>query len=110
MDERTQVSGRVGIGTGSRLINCTVRGPAIIGRDCYLENCFVGPYSSIADRATLVDADIEHSVILNDAKVIGIHQRIVDSLIGTRAHVKAAPKRPKALRFHIGDDCQIELT
>ncbi len=110
VDERTQVSGRVGIGTGSRLINCTVRGPAIIGRDCYLENCFVGPYSSIADRATLVDADIEHSVILNDAKVIGIDQRIVDSLIGTRAHVKAAPQRPKALRFHIGDDCQIELT
>ncbi|NEQ86887.1 MAG: glucose-1-phosphate thymidylyltransferase, partial [Moorea sp. SIO2I5] len=40
----------------------------------------------------------------------GIHQRIVDSLIGERAQVKAAPQHPKALRFMIGDDSQVELT
>jgi glucose-1-phosphate thymidylyltransferase len=33
----------------------------------------------------------------------------VDSVIGQRANLKAAPQRPKALRFMIGDDCQIEL-
>jgi glucose-1-phosphate thymidylyltransferase len=109
IDEQSQVSGRVCIGARSKLVNCRVRGPVMIGEDCYLENCFIGPYSSIADRVTLVDADLDHSVILQGAKVVGIHQRIVDSVIGQRVHLSVAPHRPKALRFMIGDDCQIEL-
>lgn len=110
VDAQSQIYGRVQIGAGSRLINCTVRGPVTIGKDCQLENCFIGPFSSIADQVTLTDVDVEHSVILQSAKVTGIHQRIVDSVIGQRAHLKTAPQRPKALRFMIGDDCQIELT
>ncbi|MFB8791033.1 MAG: glucose-1-phosphate thymidylyltransferase [Potamolinea sp.] len=110
VDEASQVIGRVEIGPGSKVINCTIRGPVTIGSDCYLENCFVGPYSSVADQVTLIDTDLEHSVILQSAKIVGIQQRIVDSVIGQRAHLKVAPQRPKALRFLIGDDCQIELT
>jgi glucose-1-phosphate thymidylyltransferase len=109
VDAKSQISGRVQIGSGSRLINCLVRGPVTIGADCHLENCFIGPYSSIADQVTLIDVDLEHSVILQGAKIDGIHQRIVDSVVGQRAHLKSAPQRPRALRFMIGDDCQIEL-
>lgn len=109
VDDRSSVIGRVQIGERSKLINCTVRGPVIIGSDCHLENCFIGPYTSVADRATLIDADLEHSVILQGARVIGIHQRIVDSVIGQRAKLELAPQRPKALRFMIGDDSHIEL-
>ncbi|MGK7909552.1 MAG: glucose-1-phosphate thymidylyltransferase [Synechococcus sp.] len=105
----SQVTGRVQIGADSVLRNCTVRGPAIIGTRCHLENCFIGPYSSIGDEVTLIDADIEHSVILQGAKVEGIDQRIVDSLIGERSHLKLAPQRPKALRFSLGKDSQVEL-
>ena len=82
----------------------------LIGSNCHLENCFIGPYSSIANNATLIDTDLEHSVILEGAKIAGIHQRIIDSVIGQRAQLTLAPRRPKALRFLIGDDCQIELT
>ena len=109
VDARSQVIGRVEIGAGSIVRNCTIRGPVVIGKGCHLENCFIGPYSSIADGVTLIDTDLEHSVILQGAKIEGIHQRIVDSVIGQRAHLKAAPQRPKALRFMIGDDCQIEV-
>lgn len=109
IDELSRVSGRVQIGEGSRLVNSTIRGPVIVGENCHLENCFIGPYTSIADGVTLIDADIEHSVLLQGATIKGIHQRIVDSLVGQRAQLKAAPLRPKALRFMIGDDSQIEL-
>jgi glucose-1-phosphate thymidylyltransferase len=109
VDAHSQISGRVKIGSGSQLVNCIVRGPVTIGSDCHLENCFIGPYSSIASQVTLIDVDLEHSVVLQGAKITGIHQRIVDSVIGQRAHLKVAPQRPKALRFMIGDDCQIEL-
>lgn len=108
-DAKSQIIGRVQIGEGTEIINSTVRGPVVIGENCRIENCFIGPYSSIADRVTMIDADIEHSVILQGAKIVGIHQRIVDSVIGQRAQLTNAPPRPKALRFMIGDDSQIEL-
>ncbi|NJK47518.1 glucose-1-phosphate thymidylyltransferase [Candidatus Gracilibacteria bacterium] len=109
VDSQSQIIGRVCIGANSKIINSTIRGPVIIGENCHIENCFIGPYTSVADRVTLCDADIEHSVILQDAKVSGIHQRIVDSAIGQRARLEVAPQRPKALRFLIGDDSHIEL-
>ncbi len=109
VDATSQIIGRVQIGAGSEIINSTVRGPVIIGENCRIENCFIGPYSSIADRVMMIDADIEHSVILEAAKISGIQQRIVDSVIGQRAQLTNAPIRPKALRFMIGDDSQIEL-
>jgi glucose-1-phosphate thymidylyltransferase len=109
IDEPSKVSGRVHIGAGTKIINSTIRGPVTIGENCHIENCFIGPYSSIANETTLIEADIEHSVILKGAKIVDIHQRIVDSLIGERAQLHPAPQRPKALRFMIGDDSQIEL-
>lgn len=109
VDEQSKITGRVSIGAGSKIINSNIRGPVTIGENCHVENCFIGPYSSIASETTLIEADIEHSVILKGAKIIHIQQRIVDSLIGERAQLKPAKQRPKALRFMIGDDSQIEL-
>ncbi|WP_315788012.1 glucose-1-phosphate thymidylyltransferase [Fischerella sp. JS2] len=110
IDAESNIIGRVQIGTHSQLVNTTIRGPVVIGSNCYLENCFIGPYTSIADNTQLIESDIEHSVVLEGAKITRIHQRIIDSVIGQRAQLTTAPQRPKALRFMIGDDCQIELT
>lgn len=109
LDSQSQAIGRVQIGAGTKVINSAIRGPVIIGSNCHIENCFIGPYTSIADGVTLIEADLEHSVILQNAKIAGIHQRIVDSVIGQRAHLGLASQRPKAVRFMIGDDCHIEL-
>jgi len=109
VDAGSKVIGRVNIGKGTRIINSTIRGPVAIGENCHIEDCFIGPYSSIADESKLLHADLEHSVLLKGAQITDVHQRIVDSLIGQRAKVIEAPRRPKALRFMIGDDSQIEL-
>jgi glucose-1-phosphate thymidylyltransferase len=110
IDANSQIIGRVQIGANSQIRNSTVRGPVIIGENCYLENCFIGPYTSIGDGVTLIEADLEHSVILKNSKILKIQQRIVDSVIGQRVQLTLAQKRPKALRFLLGDDSQIELT
>ena len=110
IDSESKVIGRVALGKGSRLVNCTVRGPVIIGENCCLENCFVGSYTSIADGVSMSNVEIDHSVVLNGATISGIQQRIVDSLIGARAKLVATDHRPKALRFMVGDDSMIELT
>ncbi len=110
IDRESKLSGRVHVGEGSEVVNSMIRGPVTIGKNCKIENCYIGPYTSIADDTTLIDIDIEHSVILKGATLEGISSRIVDSLVGERAHLKVAPQRPKALRFMIGDDSKIELT
>jgi len=109
VDEDSNISGRIQIGIGSKVINCRIRGPVIIGENCHLEHAYIGPYTSISDRVTIIDTDIEHSVILTGTKIIGIHQRIIDSVIGQRVNIQVSPKRPKALRFLVGDDSQIEI-
>jgi glucose-1-phosphate thymidylyltransferase len=109
VDTDSNVSGRVEIGKGSKVISCKIRGPVIIGENCHLEHAYIGPYTSIKDRITIIDTDIEHSVILSDTKITGIHQRIVDSVIGQRVSMKVSPKRPQALRFLVGDDSQLEI-
>ena len=110
IDKTSQIIGRVKIASGSKIINSTIRGPVIIGSDCHIENCFIGPYSSVGNGVTLIEADLEHSVILQGAQIKSIHQRIVDSVIGQRAKIEVTPQRPKALRFLIGDDSHVELT
>ncbi|WP_346290910.1 glucose-1-phosphate thymidylyltransferase [Sphaerothrix gracilis] len=109
VDNATKVSGRVRIDQGSKVINSTIRGPVVIGKNCHIENCFIGSYSSIANNVRLVDVELDHSVVLEGAVIESLHQRIVDSLIGRRARLVHSPQRPKASRFMIGDDCQIEL-
>lgn len=109
VDKTTKISGRVRIGKGSTVVNSTIRGPVVIGENCHVENCFIGSYSSIAQGVKLVDVEMDHSVVLEGAVIESLHQRIVDSLIGRRAKLVHSPKRPKASRFMIGDDCQIEL-
>jgi len=105
----SHIMGRVSIGEGTRIINSTIRGPVTIGERCYIENAFIGPYSSLADNVVLKNVEIDHSVLLEGAEASDIQQRIVDSVLGQRARLAAAPPRPKALRFMIGDDSQVEL-
>lgn len=110
VDEQSQIIGRVQIGSGTKLVNCSVRGPVVIGTNCHLENCFVGPYSSVADDVTIIEAELEHSVILQGSEIVNVHPRIVDTLVGRRAKLTTTPQRPKALRFMLGDDSHVELT
>lgn len=109
VDAVSHLSGRVSIGKGTKIVNSTIRGPVIIGENCCLENCFIGPYSSIADQVTLKHIDLEHSVVLEGSHLEGVTSRIVDSLIGRRVSLKPATQRPKAFRLMLGDDCQVDL-
>lgn len=109
IDDQSQVIGRVHIGLGAKIINSTIRGPVVIGANCYIEHSFIGPYSSIADNVTLIHADLEHSVLLEGTEIKNVHQRIVDSLVGRRAKVTEAPQRPTAIRLMLGDDSKLEL-
>lgn len=109
VDEGSRVSGRVAIGKGSQLKNCTVRGPAVIGQDCHLENSYVGPFTSIGDRAKVSFAEIEHCILREDCQILDFHGRIADSLIGANVELTRGNNRPVAFRLMLGDDSKVEV-
>ena len=61
-----------------------------------------------ATTASSRDAEIEHSVVLERSRIIGVH-RIHDSLIGREVEVVRTGERPKATRLMLGDHSRADL-
>ncbi len=108
VDGDSRVDGRVVIEAGAVLEHSTVRGPAIIGANTKLVDSYIGPFTSIAADCEIVDAEIEHSVVLERSRIIGVH-RIQDSLLGRDVEVVRSQLRPQASRLMLGDHSRIEL-
>jgi glucose-1-phosphate thymidylyltransferase len=107
VDPDSVVEGKVVIGPGTRLMSSVVRGPSIIGKNCEIEGAFVGPYTSIQDDSVLVHSEIENSIVMEGSKIRNIAQRIEGSLIGRNVRINKSSRRPKALRFMVGDNSVI---
>jgi len=64
VDAASSIHGKVRIGKGSRVVNSVIRGPAIIGDNCVIENAYVGPFTSIYYNCVVRGSEIEHSIVL----------------------------------------------
>jgi glucose-1-phosphate thymidylyltransferase len=42
----------------------------------------VGPFTSIFHHTHIEDSELEHSIVLDHSKIVGIPSRIEDSIIG----------------------------
>lgn len=110
IDGDSRIEGRVHIGDGVVLIDSLVRGPAVIGDGTRLEHAFVGPYSSIGDRCTLVRCEMENSIVLSDCEIRDIPLRIDGSLIGRNVRIVKTDYKPKAYRFMLGDNSEVGIS
>ena len=108
VDDASKVEGRVVVSEGAKIVNSTVRGPAVIGANTRIENTFIGPYTSIGDDCALNDAELDHSVVLEGCRIDGTG-RITDSLIGQHVQVTSSPERRQASRLMLGDHSHLEL-
>jgi len=104
-----QVDGRVVIERGARLERTTVRGPAIIGADARLRDCYIGPYTAIGERCEISGAEVEHSILLAGAAVCGLDGRMESSLLGRNVTVRRGDRQPRAYRFMVGDNSDISI-
>ncbi len=106
----SRIEGRVELGEGVELIDSLVRGPVVIGAGTRLENTFVGPYTSIGNRCTLVCCEVENSIILSDSEIRDVPLRIDGSLIGRNVKITKTDFKPKAYRFMLGDNSEVGIT
>lgn len=109
VDGLSQIAGRVSIGEGSSIVNSTIRGPAIIGANCVIENAFVGPYTSINDGCTICSSEVEHSIILENCHIRNIGSRLEDSLLGRNVTITKDSGKPKAYRMMLGDNSAVSV-
>jgi glucose-1-phosphate thymidylyltransferase len=103
------LEGPVRIGEGSRLERCTVRGPVVIGSGCRLADAYIGPYTAISDGVVIEQAEVEHSIILENSRICRLGARVSDSLIGRDCVIAHSAALPVAYRFMIGDSSQIGI-
>lgn len=109
IDASSQVYGKVVIEKGAEIRNSVVRGPAIIGANTQIVNSYVGPFTSINYECEVVDSEIEHSIVLENSRIIDIETRIEDSLIGRNVEISKSPIKPKALKLMLGDYSKVGI-
>src|SRR3954468_11112162 len=105
----SQVGGRVIGEGGPRLERATVRGPAVIGANAHLVDCYIGPYTAVGEGCHVDRAEIEHSILLANATVHQLNGRLESSLLGRNVKVSRDVGQPKAFRFMVGDNCEIAI-
>lgn len=101
------VDGRVKVDSEAKIINSTVRGPSVIGKNVLIENSFIGPYTSIGDNSKVLNSNMEYCVVQEDVVVRDV-ERIEDSLIGKNAKV-TRNQRNRTIKLHVGDYSEVEV-
>ena len=107
IDSRTE--GRVAIEPGAELTRSTVRGPAIIGAGSQITDAYIGPYTAIGEGVVIEGAELEHSIVLAGSEIRDLDYRIEASLIGRNVKIARGPALPKAHRFVVGDNAEIQI-
>ncbi|MDH4028288.1 MAG: glucose-1-phosphate thymidylyltransferase [Nitrospirota bacterium] len=108
VDGKSKVLGRVAVGRGSVVKNCTIRGPVSIGENTLVENSFIGPHTSIGSNVVIIKSSVEHSVVMNGSELRDI-ERLEESLVGRRVKISSNHNMHKALRLMVGDDSVVEV-
>ncbi len=109
VDNGSTIAGKVILEEGAQVINSVVRGPAIIGKYCIIENSYIGPFSSIGNNTVIRNAEVEYSIILRDCKIHNVKLRIEGSILGNDVEVVDAVGKPLVHRFMIGDQSRVEV-
>lgn len=109
LEGNTIISGRVSVGEGTTLKDCTVRGPAVIGNNCNISDSYIGPFTSIGDGARVSHAELEHSILRENCHIYDFHGRIIDSLIGVNVELTRSHNKPVAYKLMLGDDSKVEV-
>jgi glucose-1-phosphate thymidylyltransferase len=109
VDEASRIEGKVVIEAGASIERSVIRGPVVIGAGAKVAHAYVGPFTSIGARVQLRDSEIEHSIVLEDATITDLANRIEDSLIGRNVRIYRQPVRPSAYRFMLGDNSEVGI-
>lgn len=107
--EESRITGRVQIPATSRVVRSKIVGPVLLGEHVVVEDAYIGPFTSVGDHTEIRGAEVEHSVVDAEAKILNLPTRLQDCLIGLRAQVRGGRTVPRTHKLTISDASVIEL-
>ena len=110
VDEASHFYGEVVVEEHARVINSIVRGPSIIGRHVTLSNAYIGPFTAIDNQSSIVNSEIEHSIVMEGCDIGDIDGRIEDSLIGRYVRIHPSTTKPRAFKLLLGDHSRVGIS
>jgi glucose-1-phosphate thymidylyltransferase len=103
------IHGAVEIHPTASVRRSLLRGPVIIGPGATVTDAYIGPYTSIGAGVVVEAAEIEHSIVLRDARLRYVGSRVESSVIGRGARVERGFTLPAAMRMTLGDGAEVVL-
>lgn len=107
--ESIDIGEKVHIGSGTQIGEGVIlHGPVMIGENCTIMNCEIGPHVTIGSGVTVNDIKIEHSMVLDNSHVSGPWY-MRESMIGK--HVSArhtSGDKTKPVRVMLADKTVFE--
>ena len=107
--DRCEVQGPVEVHPTARIERSLLRGPLVIGAGARVTDAYIGPYTSIGDGVEIEGAEVEHSIVLENAELRFIGTRLESSVIGRGARIVRGFQLPGAIRVAIGDGAEVVL-
>jgi glucose-1-phosphate thymidylyltransferase len=109
VDPASELIGRVMVEPGAVVERSRIVGPVVIGPGARVTDAYVGPFTSIGADCVVERSEIEYSILLPRASIIGV-RRIEASLIGHDVEVTPAPDTPRAHRLVLGDHSKVQIS
>ena len=104
-----RIEGRVRIHPEASVHASVIVGPVVIGPGAKIADAYIGPYTSIGERARVEGTEIERSIVANGASITHVGGRLVASVVGRDARVFRDFSLPRALRLRVGDGTVVGL-
>ncbi|MFX4294664.1 glucose-1-phosphate thymidylyltransferase [Streptomyces bohaiensis] len=81
---------RVLLAPGATTARSTLTGPVLIGAGSVVENCRIGPGTSIGEGCVVRDSTLENCIVMDGARVVGRHG-LRDALLGPATALGTGP-------------------
>jgi glucose-1-phosphate thymidylyltransferase len=109
VDGKSEVIGRVVVEGGAQVRGSRLVGPLIIGHDAVIEDSYIGPFTSVAERCAIRTSEVAYSIVLADSVIEGL-SRIDGSLIGRHVRLERATTVHRAHRMVLGDNSEVQIS
>ena len=106
----SEIQGRVSLDPSAEIHDSVIRGPVAIGPRARITNAYIGPYTSIGAGVRIDCVEIEHSIVLDRARLRFIGTRIEGSVIGPDARVTRDFRIPAAIRLSVGAGAEVAIS
>ena len=103
IDSNSKVSISAIIGENTKIVNSIIRGPVVIGPNTTVENCYIGPFTSISENVVMNGCELENSIVMENTLLNHISYRIDESLIGGDVKIMGYSQIPNRIHMLTGD-------